>query len=57
MGGLVMRADGSMQRTWAGKPLYLYSDEGIGITPKGLEVKGNGNGAKVAGGTFSLVTP
>jgi predicted lipoprotein with Yx(FWY)xxD motif len=55
--GLVMRADGTDQRTWAGKPLYLYSDEGLAIGPSGVAPKGNGNGANVDGGTFSLVAP
>jgi len=56
-GGLVTRADGSIQRTWAGKALYVYSDEGIVPSATGVSVKGNGSGVKVSGGTFSLVTP
>jgi hypothetical protein len=52
-----MRADGTDQRTWAGKALYLYSDEGFAIGPNGVAAKGNGNGAHVSGGTFTLVTP
>jgi predicted lipoprotein with Yx(FWY)xxD motif len=55
--GLVMRADGTEQRSWAGKALYLYSDEGFAIGPSGIAAKGNGNGAHVAGGIFTLVTP
>jgi predicted lipoprotein with Yx(FWY)xxD motif len=54
--GLITRADGSQQRTWAGKPLYLYGDEGIAPTATGVAIKGNGNGQKVDGGTFSLVS-
>jgi predicted lipoprotein with Yx(FWY)xxD motif len=55
--GLVMRADGSEQRTWAGKPLYLYSDEALSIGPSGIAPKGNGNGVHAFGGVFSLVAP
>jgi predicted lipoprotein with Yx(FWY)xxD motif len=54
--GLVTRADGSMQRTWDGKALYVYGDEGIGLSAAGIAFKGNGNGLKVSGGTFSLVS-
>jgi predicted lipoprotein with Yx(FWY)xxD motif len=54
--GLAMRSDGSDQRTWKGKPLYLYSDEGVALSATGISFKGNGNGVKVAGGTFSLVS-
>jgi predicted lipoprotein with Yx(FWY)xxD motif len=54
--GLVSRADGSEQRTWAGKALYLYGDEGVGLSATGISFKGNGNGVKVSGGTFSLVS-
>ena len=53
--GLVMRADGSEQRTWDGKALYVYSDEGVGLSATGISFKGNGNGLVVSGGTFSLV--
>ena len=55
--GLAMRADGTDQRTWAGKALYLYSNEGFAIGPSGVAAKGNGNGVHVDGGVFSLVTP
>ncbi len=55
--GLVMRADGSDQRTWAGKALYLYSDEALSISSSGIAPKGNGNGVHAFGGVFSLVTP
>jgi predicted lipoprotein with Yx(FWY)xxD motif len=53
--GLVTRADGSNQRTWAGKALYVYGNEGVALTAKGISFKGNGNGLKISGGTFSLV--
>jgi predicted lipoprotein with Yx(FWY)xxD motif len=55
--GLVMRADGTDQRTWGGKALYLYSNEGFAIGPSGVAAKGTGNGVHVAGGTFTLVAP
>lgn len=54
--GLVSRADGSEQRTWAGKALHVYGDEGVGLSATGIAFKGNGNGVKVSGGTFSLVS-
>jgi predicted lipoprotein with Yx(FWY)xxD motif len=54
--GLAMRSDGSDQRTWKGKALYLYSDEGVALSATGISFKGNGNGVKVSGGTFSLVS-
>jgi predicted lipoprotein with Yx(FWY)xxD motif len=53
--GLVTRADGSIERTWGGKALYVYGDEGIALGASGISFKGNGNGVKVSGGTFSLV--
>ena len=54
--GLVTRADGSKQRSWAGKALYVYADEAVGLSAAGIAFKGNGNGVKVSGGTFSLVS-
>jgi predicted lipoprotein with Yx(FWY)xxD motif len=53
--GIATRADGSKQRTWNGKALYLYGDEGVVPSATGFSFKGNGNGVKVSGGTFSLV--
>ncbi|MGB9112468.1 MAG: hypothetical protein WCF24_07055 [Acidimicrobiales bacterium] len=53
--GLATRADGSKQRTWAGKALYVFGDEGVTPSAAGIIFKGNGNGVKVSGGTFSLV--
>jgi len=55
--GLVMRADGSEQRTFGGKALYLYSEEAFAIGPSGVAAKGNGNNMHVAGGIFTLVAP
>lgn len=51
------RADGTLQLVYGGKPLYLFGSEGI--APKGMTyvATGSGNGAKVAGGTFDLVSP
>jgi predicted lipoprotein with Yx(FWY)xxD motif len=54
--GLETRADGSQQRTWGGKALYVYGNEGIALSAAGISFKGNGNGLKVSGGTFSLVS-
>ena len=55
--GLVTRADGSIQRTWGGKALYVYGDEGAALSPAtGISFKGNGSGLKVSGGTFTLVS-
>jgi predicted lipoprotein with Yx(FWY)xxD motif len=53
--GIVTRSDGSQQRTWNGKALYVFSDEGLAIGRGGLSVAGNGNGVKESGGTFSLI--
>jgi hypothetical protein len=55
--GLAMRTDGTEQRTWAGKALYLYSQEAFAIGPSGVAAKGNGSGTHMAGGIFSLVIP
>lgn len=58
--GTIKRADGTTQVTYDGKPLYYFGDE----TPAesrandGIAfIKGNGNGIKVNGGTFHLITP
>ncbi len=53
--GLVTRADGSQQRSWNGKALYVFSKEGFAIGASGVSVAGNGNGLKESGGTFALV--
>lgn len=51
------RTDGTTQLVYEGKPLYLYSLEGIKILPTGFTATGNGSGKTMAGGTFHLVTP
>jgi predicted lipoprotein with Yx(FWY)xxD motif len=56
--GTITRADGSTQITYDGKPLYLYSDEGILRRSDGSAIAtGSGNGKVVGGGTFTLVGP
>jgi predicted lipoprotein with Yx(FWY)xxD motif len=54
--GTVTRADGSHQRTWNGKALYVFGNEGLAIGQSGISVAGNGNGHKEPGGTFALVS-
>jgi predicted lipoprotein with Yx(FWY)xxD motif len=53
--GVVTRSDGSQQRTWNGKALYVFGDEGVAIGKSGLTVAGNGNGVEESGGTFTLI--
>jgi predicted lipoprotein with Yx(FWY)xxD motif len=53
----VKRADGTTQLTYKGRPLYLYGSEGIGLVAGLFEATGSGNGVKVDGGTFQLVSP
>jgi predicted lipoprotein with Yx(FWY)xxD motif len=53
--GLVTRADGSQQRTWNTKPLYVFGSEGLSVGANGLVVAGNGNGVKESGGSFALI--
>ena len=57
--GTFKRADGTTQVTYRGKPLYLYSLEGVVTRAAGGgHAAGNGNGkAGPDGGSFSLVTP
>jgi len=52
--GTTIRADGTLQVTYHGHPLYMYSQEQLtGLTG----TAGNGNGIELDGGTFSLITP
>jgi predicted lipoprotein with Yx(FWY)xxD motif len=53
--GVVTRTDGSQQRSWDGKALYVFGDEGVAVGKTGLTVAGDGNGLKESGGTFSLI--
>lgn len=53
----IMRADGTDQIAYGGKPLYLDANEQIKPTATGFAALGNGNGQKAAGGTFALVAP
>ena len=58
--GSVRRADGTLQVTYDGKPLYFYSRESaVKSIPNDGEafMEGNGSGIKVGGGTFNLVAP
>jgi hypothetical protein len=58
--GTIKLSDGELQLTYAGKPLYFYSNEGVTKGPDGFETLGSGNGLKApspASGTFSFVTP
>ncbi len=48
-------SDGSHQRTWNGKALYVFGNEGLAIGANGLSVAGSGSGRKESGGTFSLI--
>jgi predicted lipoprotein with Yx(FWY)xxD motif len=53
----VKLSDGTNQLAYKGKPLYLFGYEAIAPVNGILSATGSGNGAKVGGGTFSLVTP
>jgi hypothetical protein len=52
-----LRSPEGIQVRYRGKPLYLFAFEGLAPTPTGIAAAGNGNGIKVNGGTFRLVTP
>lgn len=60
--GLIRRANGTDQATYEGKPLYLYSKEGVFLTRaqllKASGTAGNGEGrAGPDGGRFTIVEP
>jgi predicted lipoprotein with Yx(FWY)xxD motif len=58
--GTIKDSDGELQLTYAGKPLYFYSKEGVTKGANGFEVIGSGNGVKAPSpstGTFSFVKP
>lgn len=53
----VKLANGTEQVAYKGRPLYLFADEAIAPQGDSYAATGNGNGANVGGGTFSLVSP
>lgn len=53
----VIRSDGTRQVSYDGKPLYMFAFETPKLGATGLAFTGSGNGVKVGGGTFQLVTP
>ena len=55
--GALKLSDGTTQLTYHGKPLYLYSLEGIAPEGTSYAATGSGDGIKVGAGTFSLVAP
>jgi predicted lipoprotein with Yx(FWY)xxD motif len=58
--GVIRRSDGSLQVTYDGHPLYIYSQEQPLVGEEGLVTTGsagNGNGIHAFGGTFSVVSP
>jgi predicted lipoprotein with Yx(FWY)xxD motif len=55
--GVVIRSDGTRQVTYGGRPLYMFAFETPKLGPTGLAFTGSGNGVRVGGGTFRLVTP
>jgi len=55
--GTVTRSGGTLQLTYKGKPLYLSASEVIAPVDGVFGAVGSGNGAKLNGGTFSLVNP
>jgi predicted lipoprotein with Yx(FWY)xxD motif len=55
--GSIKLPNGTYQVTYAGKPLYLYSNESVVLKNGQRIIAGSGNGVKFDGGTFELVTP
>jgi predicted lipoprotein with Yx(FWY)xxD motif len=55
--GSVRRGDGTSQLSYKGKPLYFFSLEQVTPTGNSFTLAGNGNGLRVGGGAFRLVTP
>jgi predicted lipoprotein with Yx(FWY)xxD motif len=61
--GVVWRADGTLQVTYNGQPLYIYDQEQPLVNPVPPPPiitsgsAGNGDGVSAFGGTFSLVNP
>lgn len=58
--GVITRPGGSLQVTYAGHPLYIYSQEEPLVGSAGLVTTGfagNGDGIHAFGGTFSVVSP
>jgi predicted lipoprotein with Yx(FWY)xxD motif len=52
---IMKRADGTLQATYKGHPLYLYWGERMVMTAKGYAAIGNGNGVVGDGGTWRLI--
>ncbi len=54
---VISRAGGLWQVSYRGHPLYLFSLEKLLVSGKRLIATGNGNGLRLNGGKFSLVSP
>jgi predicted lipoprotein with Yx(FWY)xxD motif len=55
--GSIRLPDGTHQVTFAGRPLYLYSNESAVQKNGQIIIAGSGNDLKIPGGTFKLVAP
>jgi predicted lipoprotein with Yx(FWY)xxD motif len=55
--GAFVRPGGLIQASYRGRPLYLFAFEAIAPTATGYAALGNGNGIRVNGGVFTLVSP